>query len=165
MKDYLKLAVQFRDKGVRSDSNMPLFEASLKNAQGQGEDPLTSWDAVRILQAIVWLEWCYIYNFKTTLQVPVLIDDDSFLEELKSLGLSLNRNHEQKSLGLSMAETIRENLNNETKEPKSNIATNLVSSDVAQPQGESKQGTDGTDAKPLETNETQGEANGSTQSG
>ncbi|TGK53221.1 hypothetical protein [Leptospira bouyouniensis] len=152
MIDYLKLATQFRDKGVRSDSNMPLFEAALKNAQGQGEAPLTSWDAVRILQAIVWLEWCYIYNFKTTLQVPVLINDESFQKEMKSLGLS-------------MTETIRENLNNETKEPKPNIAPNLVSSDVAQPQGESNQGTVGTDAKPLETNETQGEANGSTQSG
>lgn len=152
MIDYLKLATQFRDKGVRSDSNMPLFEAALKNAQGQGEAPLTSWDAVRILQAIVWLEWCYIYNFKTTLQVPVLIDDESFQKEMKSLGLS-------------MTETIRENLNNETKEPKPNIAPNLVSSDVAQPQGESKQGTDGTDAKPVETNTNQGEANGSTQSG
>ncbi|XDD46368.1 hypothetical protein AB3N60_16945 [Leptospira sp. WS39.C2] len=152
MKDYLKLAEKFRDKGVRSDSNINLFEAALKDAQSEGEKPLSTWDIIKILQAIVWLEWCYIFNFKTTLQLPMLVDDESFQEELKSLGLS-------------MTETIRENLNNETKEPKPNIESNPVSGNDANPQGESNQGTAGTDVKSVETNATQGEANGSTQSG
>ena len=128
MKDYLKLAVQFKDKGVRSESNLPLFEAALKNAQEPGEAPLTSWDVIRILQAIVWLEWCYVFNFKVTLQLPMLVDIESFQEELKSFGLSMEK-------------TIRENLNDEKKEPKPNIESNPVSGNDAKPQGESNGST------------------------
>ncbi|MCW7474852.1 hypothetical protein [Leptospira levettii] len=159
MKDYTKLAKEFSKKGVRLNSNLDSFLIALQNAKEPNEDPISQWDAIRILQTMVWLEWCHTFGFTIDLDVDAIIDEESFKEEMKLRGYD-------PTLGLSMHESIRENLNDETKEPKSSIESNLVSSDITASQGESNQGENGTDSKTLESNETKGEAqDGSSKSG
>ncbi|EMY61977.1 hypothetical protein [Leptospira terpstrae] len=118
MKDYTKLAKEFSKKGVRLNSNLDSFLIALQNAKEPNEDPISQWDAIRILQTMVWLEWCHTFGLTIVLDVDAIIDEESFKEEMKLRGYN-------PTLGLSMHEAVRENLNNEgnnAKEPKGNIS-------------------------------------------
>ncbi|PJZ44977.1 hypothetical protein [Leptospira brenneri] len=104
MKDYTKLAKEFSAKGVRVNSNLDSFLISLQKAQEPNEDPITLWDAIRILQTMVWHEWCHTFGFTIDLDVDAIIDEESFKVEMRRRGYD-------PTLGLSMHEAIKENLN------------------------------------------------------
>ncbi|TGM74563.1 hypothetical protein [Leptospira bouyouniensis] len=114
MKDYTKLAKEFSAKGVRTNSNLDSFLISLQKAQETNEDPITLWDAIRILQTMVWHEWCHKFGFTINFDVDAIIDEESFKVEMRRRGYD-------PTLGLSMHEAIRENLNDGTNVPQSQI--------------------------------------------
>ncbi|TGL12422.1 hypothetical protein [Leptospira meyeri] len=156
MKDYTKLAKEFSKKGVRLNSNLDSFLITLQNANEPNEDPISQWDAIRILQTMVWLEWCHTFGFTIDLDVDAIIDEESFKEEMKLRGYD-------PTLGLSMHDTIRENLNNGlnvSRDPSTEIELSVFGKVLSE--SNSKKVDTSETPKPIET---KGEAqDGSSQS-